>query len=893
MTVAVRYKSPIEGDVSVTAVDPDGDPLAYAWSSDCPGVAYAAPTIAATTFTSSDGTRSCVLTVRVTDGKGGSVLGASTVAPDTVVGVTNLAPLILHAVQPVVDPNDPTRAEPVAPDEAVPLWIYAQDPEGQALTFTWTATSGTLDGQVDVTTSPGNSTVVLHVPIAVPPQFTVTATVSDPLQNANAWVFRFKPSQLIPFCSGKPDATPCDDGNPCTLTDACQAGQCLGANPVQCPAPTAQCKAAGVCQVSGPAAGICTNADLTGTPCDDGKACTVDLCGNGVCVGTSSCPAGQACDAAGVCQCSPSCAGKTCGDDGCGGSCGTCSGGAPCSATGQCACVPACTGKVCGDDGCGGTCGTCTGGSACDATGQCQLVCTPNCTGKVCGDDGCGGTCGTCTTGTCSAAGQCSSVTVPRFTLASQVPVGQFNGIAADASGAAVGGGQASCGFTTVGGGCAGLSFGSLVLTPKGANDAFVVKYGPPPTSSPQWVVPLYGQNETSSPSSQGVSGVAITDAGTVAVTGSTDGGLLSLNGAINLPNLGGQTFLAYLNGASGAGLRAFQFDLGTGRISAIAAKGNRVALCGSADRGTTFAAPGFVFDVASAPNRDVILAVFDATATGFTPVWSRQLGAGADEYCAGLAFDDAGNLVAVGQYNWVSGAGLLDLGDGALPNPNGSAASSNSFRQHLWVARFDATGLLKARATFGNVGASGAVTPGAMAVDSAGNVLVGGMFTGSLPLGTAGSLTSAGNTDGFVVLLSPVGSGFTPTWASRIGASGVAADGVTSVAFASNGDAVAAGTYFGPTTGAATLPYVAGNGADAFLLKFSAAGKVDSALPLGGAGVQGVSQVLVNRTGTGAARDQLVMVGRYDQTITFAPLAALPVTTSGASYVVFGALAP
>gem|GEM_PF-3488975 len=70
------------------------------------------------------------------------------------------------------------------------------------------------------------------------------------------------------------------------------------------------------------------------------------------------------------------------------------------------ACVPACTGKACGDDGCGGTCGTCAPGETCTA-GLCQGTCVPACTGKACGDDGCGGTCGTCSGDNTCVAGAC------------------------------------------------------------------------------------------------------------------------------------------------------------------------------------------------------------------------------------------------------------------------------------------------------------------------------------------------------------------------------------------------------------------------------------------------------------------------------------------------------
>ena len=108
--------------------------------------------------------------------------------------------------------------------------------------------------------------------------------------------------------------------------------------------------------------------------------------------------------------CTPDCAGKTCGDNGCGGSCGTCVSPKTCQ-SGNCACTPSCLGKSCGaTDGCGGKCqtGTCSSGKAC-VNGACQCVPT-TCAqlNKTCGSqsNGCGGTinCGTCT-----AAQNCSS----------------------------------------------------------------------------------------------------------------------------------------------------------------------------------------------------------------------------------------------------------------------------------------------------------------------------------------------------------------------------------------------------------------------------------------------------------------------------------------------------
>ena len=74
--------------------------------------------------------------------------------------------------------------------------------------------------------------------------------------------------------------------------------------------------------------------------------------------------------------CTPNCAGKTCGSDGCGGFCGTPDGlcatpGNECQ-NGQCVCIPDCNMRECGDNGCGGTCGTCSSGTSCNGV-QCVV----------------------------------------------------------------------------------------------------------------------------------------------------------------------------------------------------------------------------------------------------------------------------------------------------------------------------------------------------------------------------------------------------------------------------------------------------------------------------------------------------------------------------------------
>ena len=191
------------------------------------------------------------------------------------------------------------------------------------------------------------------------------------------------------------DGTACDDGDQCKSNAACAGGACVGA-PIACsdgdPCTDDLCEPASGC-VYKPIPGCCE-------PSCAGKACGDDGCG-GSC---GACGPSEACEA-GACVCQADCAGKGCGPDGCGGTCGICGPGLTCSGAGQCACEPDCGGKSCGDDGCGGSCGACAADQSCTAAGLC--VCEPDCAGKACGGDGCGGSCGVCPGGTSCQSGLC------------------------------------------------------------------------------------------------------------------------------------------------------------------------------------------------------------------------------------------------------------------------------------------------------------------------------------------------------------------------------------------------------------------------------------------------------------------------------------------------------
>ena len=96
----------------------------------------------------------------------------------------------------------------------------------------------------------------------------------------------------------------------------------------------------------------------------------------------------------GVCisQCSPNCNNKECGDNGCGGSCGSCSTGRTCSSG---VCVSTCTsscqslGYQCGSQWiCGSylNCGTCSSGQTC-SNGICTTACTSHYEKRCYSDD--------------------------------------------------------------------------------------------------------------------------------------------------------------------------------------------------------------------------------------------------------------------------------------------------------------------------------------------------------------------------------------------------------------------------------------------------------------------------------------------------------------------------
>jgi hypothetical protein len=171
---------------------------------------------------------------------------------------------------------------------AVALSVTASDADNDPLTYAWTASTGTLGNATTASTT---------LTCTAPGLVTLTVAVSDGMCQSGAMLT----VTCVPFCAVRTDGTPCDDANVCTRNDTCQAGACVGANPIACQA-LDPCHSTGTCD---PQSGVCSNPNAAnGTSCNDQNACTqLDQCMNGACVGAAPvmCMALDQCHAVGTC----------------------------------------------------------------------------------------------------------------------------------------------------------------------------------------------------------------------------------------------------------------------------------------------------------------------------------------------------------------------------------------------------------------------------------------------------------------------------------------------------------------------------------------------------------------------------------------------------------------
>jgi hypothetical protein len=198
-------------------------------------------------------------------------------------------------------------------------------------------------------------------------------------------------------CSGQDQCV----GGLCTCVPSCAGKTCgsdgCGGSCGSCVSATLlnnACNASSQCQCT-PFTGNCGSDGCGGTL---GACQATEYCSDRTCVPVpSNCQPSQCLTTVLTIQGIPL---GPCGDDGCNATgCGLCTEYTnnaqvvcPTGRGARCQCVPDCAGKNCGSDGCGGTCGDCFLPGVC-TQGTC--ACTPNCGSRSSGPDGCGGTCAT------------------------------------------------------------------------------------------------------------------------------------------------------------------------------------------------------------------------------------------------------------------------------------------------------------------------------------------------------------------------------------------------------------------------------------------------------------------------------------------------------------------
>ncbi len=259
---------------------------------------------------------------------------------------------------------------------------------------------------------------------------------------------------------------------------------------------------------------------------------------------------------------------------------------------------------------------------------------------------------------------------------------------------------------------------------------------------------------------------VAVDGSGNVVVTGSFVG--TANFGGANLVSAGGyDVFVAKYNAA---GVHQWSQRFGgtsddQGRAVAVDGSGN-TAVMGYYQGTVNFGGGNLV----SAGSYDIFVARYDSAGVH---QWSQRFGSTASDMGYDVAEDGSGNVLVTGNF-----VGTVNFGGGNLVSAGGSV--------DIFVAKYDAAGVHQWSQRFGST----AFDEGrSIAVDGPGNVLVTGLFPGTVNFGGA-NLVSAGSYDVFVAKYNAAG---VHQWSQRFGSTleddgnGVAVDGPGNVAVTGN----------------------------------------------------------------------------------------------------------
>ena len=291
------------------------------------------------------------------------------------------------------------------------------------------------------------------------------------------------------------------------------------------------------------------------------------------------------------------------------------------------------------------------------------------------------------------------------------------------------------------------------------------------------------------------VGGIALDSAGNVYATGAFQGVVALGWGTWLISNGERDVFLAkYAPDGTLLWARSFgDADVDVSFGIAVDAAGN-VAIVGGFDGSISF---GPEAGGTSAGGTDAFVAVFD---TDGNTIWGNVYGAAQSDYANGVTFLPSGDLVVSGAF-----ANTVDFGGGGLTSAGDGDAFVVRFsgNDHVWSQRYGSTGF--------DVGVK-------LATDSNANIILGGLFTGTVSFG-GGNLVGAGNVD---IALAKYNENGGHLWSQSFGSAGSESiDGISIGEF----DDICVTGMFENTVDFGGGGIVSGGLSDVYLARYTTAG--------------------------------------------------------------------
>jgi hypothetical protein len=341
--------------------------------------------------------------------------------------------------------------------------------------------------------------------------------------------------------------------------------------------------------------------------------------------------------------------------------------------------------------------------------------------------------------------------------------------------------------------------------------------------------------------------------------TGNDTANALALDGSDNIALTGGfegtvdfgggaQTsaglrdiFLAQYSGSTGSQLWSKRFGASgndQGMSAVVDASGN-IVVVGNFEGGVDFGGG----TLTSAGGTDIFVAKFTS---GGAFVWAKRFGTANPDFADGVAVDSSGNVIVLGRFTGTINFGGADLVGASVDFDDIALAKlATADGAHMWSKRF---------------GSTAADSGSDVTVDSAGNVLITGIFRGTVDFG-GGGLVSGGDADIFVAKY--VGANGNHVWSKRFGSTGL--DGGQAIVTDSTNDVFVTGSFIGSVDFGGGALMSTNTVSDIFLVKLAGAdGAHVWSDSYGGTGADVAFELASDLAGN------VLVTGRFSNTVDF-----------------------